>query len=108
MNENETFEAQEQKFARSIKYEHADPETWRLVDESRKVEWAKFEPFATAVPVVGEEKQRLLAEGHVVIPSQWLDVNKDEHFKGKPNYTTKMKSRLVSCGNSQERKRRTS
>lgn len=91
---DETYEAQEQKVARSIKYEWADPETQKLLDESRKVEWTKFERFAAAVPIVGSEKDRLLAEGHVVIPSQWIDVDKNERQKGKENY-----SRLVSCGN---------
>ena len=28
------------------------------------------------MPVVGEEKEKPLAEGHVVIPSQWVDVDK--------------------------------
>ncbi len=76
----------------------ADPETRRLLDESRRVSWAKFERFAAAVPVLGEEKAKLLSEGHVVIPSQWVDVDKNEHLKGKPEYTPKMKSRLVSRG----------
>ena len=99
VNADEDYEAQEQKVARSIKYEWADPETQKLLDESRKVEWAKFERFAAAVPIVGSEKDKLLAEGHVVIPSQWIDVDKNEHQKGKENYVPKMKSRLVSCGN---------
>ena len=68
-------------------------------DESRRVEGAKFERFAAAVPVVGEEKEMLLAEDHVVIPSQWVDVDKNEHLKGKKEYVPRMKSRLVSCGN---------
>ena len=98
VKEEETAEVQEQKVARSIRYEFADPETRRLVDESRRVSWAKFERFAAAVPVLGEEKAKLLSEGHVVIPSQCVDVDKNEHLKGKPEYTPKMKSRLVSCG----------
>ena len=70
VKEDESFEVQERKVARSIKYEYADAEARRLLDESRKVEWAKFERFAAAVPVVGKEKEKLLCEGHAVIPSQ--------------------------------------
>ena len=106
MNEDDTLEVQEQKVARSIRCEYADPETQRLLDESRKVERAKFERVAAAVPVVGEEKSRLLAEGHVVIPSQRVDVDTNEHLKGKPDYAPKMKSRLVSCGSFEKGKER--
>jgi len=102
---DEDHEIHEQKVARSIRYEETDAETRRLLDEARRTEWAKFERFAATVPVTGTEKEKLLSEGHVVIPSQWVDVDKNEHLKGKPDYTPKMKSRLVSCGNF-ERERR--
>ena len=34
----------------------------RLLDESRKVEWAKFECFAAAVPLVGKDKGNVVAQ----------------------------------------------
>ena len=99
VNNNDIVETQEQKVARSISYQYADPETQKLLDESRKAEWAKFERFAAAVPIVGEEKRKLLDDGHEAIPSQWIDVDKNEHLKGRKDYVPKMKSHLVSCGN---------
>ena len=51
------------------------------------------------MPIVGEEKRKLLDDGHEVIPSQWIDVDKNKHLKGRKDYVPKMKSRLVSCGN---------
>jgi len=35
---------------------YADPEAQRLLDEARKLDWAKFERYAAAVLVVGKEK----------------------------------------------------
>ena len=66
---------------------------------ARKKEWGKFESFAAAIPIVGQQKADLLSEGHVVIPSKWVDVDKAEHRKGQADYAPEWKSRLVSCGN---------
>ena len=41
---------------------------------------------------------QLLSEGHTVIPSQWVDTDKQEHRQGTPGYTPKYKSPLVRCG----------
>ena len=43
----------------------------RLLDESRKVEWAKFERFAAAVPVVRKEKEKLLSGLFQLGTSSW-------------------------------------
>lgn len=77
------------------KYEFADPEIQRPLEGSRKVAWAKLGVW----PLHGGEKQTGLSEGHAVMASQWLDVGKKEHLKGKPNYTPKRKSRIVPCWN---------
>ena len=76
-----------------------NPEVQEGLCAARKKEWGKFESSAAVVPIVGQQKADLLAEGHVVVPSNWVDVGKAEHKKGKPDYAPEWKSRLVSCGN---------
>ena len=89
----------EKKVLRSINYERASAEVKAGLDKSRAAEWGKYETFNAAVPVTGEEKERLVAEGHSIIPSKWVDTNKNEHKEGQVGYEPKYKSRLVSCGN---------
>ena len=87
------------KVLKVIHYETAPPEVQKGLQGSRAKEWSKFEQFGAAIPVVGKEKDDLLAEGHRVIPSKWVDTDKAEFKKGSPDYQPIWKSRLVSCGN---------
>eukprot|EP00435_Cladocopium_sp_Y103_P068333 s119_g31.t1 len=90
------------KVQKSIDYNRASPEVQAGLNEAMKKEWDKFELFSAAIPVVGEQKEALLKEGHGVIPSQWIHVDKNEHLKGRSSdeeYVPAYKSRLVSCGN---------
>ena len=89
----------EKKVNKLLVYEHLDPETRKAVDEARQAEWSKFERFGAAVPVIGKEKDELVQAGHEVIPSKWVDVNKNDHLIGTSQYVPKFKSRMVSCGN---------
>ena len=50
----------------------------------------------------GKELQNLLDEGHKVIPSKWVETDKHEHLKGTPEYSPKMRARLVICGNCED------
>ena len=87
------------KVLKSINYDRTSDDVKAGLDASRAAEWEKYTTFNAAVPVTGELKDQLLAEGHTVIPSQWVDTDKHEHRQGTPGYTPKYKSRLVSCGN---------
>ena len=87
------------KVLKSINFDTASPEVQEGLRAARKKEWGKFESFAAAIPIVGQQKADLLSEGHVVIPSKWVDVDKAEHRKGQADYAPEWKSRLVSCGN---------
>ena len=49
--------------------------------------------------IEGAEKDALLQQGHVMIPSKWVHVDKNEFKKHAPDYQPKWKSRLVSRGN---------
>ncbi|CAE7312962.1 unnamed protein product, partial [Symbiodinium necroappetens] len=65
---------------------------------ARKEEWEKYQRYNAAIPIQGEMLQQLLNEGHKPIPSQWIDVDKNEHQKGSEDYRPKYRSRLVACG----------
>ena len=99
VSDDETEETTEKKVNKLLVYEELDPETRKAADEARQAEWSKFERFGAAVPVVGREKDELVQAGHEVIPSKWVDVNKNDHLIGTAQYVPKFKSRMVSCGN---------
>ena len=96
---HETEETTEKKVNKLLVYDELDPETRKAVDEARQAEWSKFGRFGAAVPVVGKEKDELVQAGHEVIPSKWVDVNKNDHLLGTSQYVPKFKARMVSCGN---------
>ena len=62
-------------------------------------EWEKFLHFGAVVVIEGAEKDALLQQGHVMIPSKGVHVDKNEFKKHAPDYQPKWKSRLVSRGN---------
>eukprot|EP00435_Cladocopium_sp_Y103_P052029 s2760_g16.t1 len=92
-------EAPGKKVLKVIHFDSAPPDVQEGLRASRAKEWNKFVQFAAAIPVVGQQRDDLLAEGHVVVPSKWVDTEKAEHKKGSPDYAPIWKSRLVSCGN---------
>ena len=96
----DSFEEEGKKVLKSIHYESAPPDVQKGLQNSRAQEWAKFESFGAVVPLTPDQVQELIAEGHQIIPSKWVDVDKAQYKKGRdPNYQPQYKSRLVSCGN---------
>ena len=88
------------KVLKSIHFESAPPEVQKALQASRAQEWSKFESFGAVVPLTPDQVKDLVAEGHHIIPSKWVDVDKAQYKKGRdPNYQPQYKSRLVSCGN---------
>ena len=89
------------KVLKSIHYESAPPDVQKNIMDARTKEWNKFLEFAAVVEISKEDAERLIAEGHQCIPSKWVDVDKNQFMKGRPDqeYVPKFKSRLVSCGN---------
>ena len=61
---------------------------------------AKYRSFNAAMPIRGKELEELLQEGHVPIPMQWVDVDKQAHLTGTPEHRPENRSRLVACGKS--------
>jgi hypothetical protein len=52
------------------------------------------------VPLTPNQVQELVTQGHQIILSKWVDVDKAQRKKGRdPNYQPQHKSRLVSCSN---------
>ena len=103
---SETENAQRNKNAvqeRLLVYDEASEEVQRALTEARAAEWEKFQKFGAAVPIDGEELRGLLDAGHVAIPSRWVEVDKNDFQRGQPGYKPKYKSRLVICGNFEDR-----
>ena len=65
----------------------------------------KFQKFGAAVSFDGKELRGLLDAGHVAIPSRRVEVDKNDFQRGQPGYKLKYKSRLVICGNFEDRER---
>jgi len=82
-----------------IHFDSAPPDVQKDLRASRANEWNKLVQFAAAIPITGREKYNLLAEGHTVVSSKWVNTDKAEHKKGSPDYVPVWKSRRVSCGN---------
>lgn len=69
------------KVFKSINFDSAPPEVQEGLPAAGRRN-GKFESFAAAIPVVGQQKADLLAEGQVVVPSKWVDVDKAKPKKG--------------------------
>ena len=75
------------KVLKSIHFESAPPEVQKALQASRAQEWSKFESFGAVVPLTPDQVKDLVAEGHQIIPSKWVDVDKAQYKKGRdPNY----------------------
>jgi len=102
-SKQETFESKNQKKearGKTLNYERESKEVREGLDVSRKTEWEKWKQFVAGRPCRGEELQRLLKEGHVPIPTRWVDTDRNSHMKrdGGPMITSDYKSRLCGRG----------
>ena len=94
-------EDNEKRVLCSIGFETAPPETQEGLRKAMEKEWEKFLRFGAVVVIEGAEKDGLLQQGHVMIPSKGAHVDKNAFKKHAPDYQPKWKSRFVSCGNFQ-------
>ena len=67
---------------------------------SRATEWNKWKEFVAGRPIRGQELQQLLDEGHVPIPTMWVDTDRNAHLKrgDGPVIQADYKSRLCGRG----------
>ena len=91
-------EQQAGKKPRKMNYFKCEDHVKEGIKGARKEEWEEYQRYNAAIPVQGEMLQQLLNEGNKPIPSQWIDVDKNEHQKGSEDYRPKYRSRLVACG----------
>ena len=85
---------------KTFNYERESKEVREGLDISRETEWRKWKDFVAGRPCRGEELQRLLNEGHVPIPTRWVDTDKNAHLhrEGGPIIDPEYKSRLCGRG----------
>ena len=83
-----------------MNYEKETAEVREGLDGSRKVEWDEWLQFVAGKPCRGKELQHLLDEGHEIVPTRWVDVDKAAHKRRKngPVIPPEYKSRLTGRG----------
>ena len=52
----------------TLNYCRSTPYVRRCIDDSRALEWKKYEDFQAAIPIKGKDLEDLLADGRVPIP----------------------------------------
>ena len=64
----------------------------------------KWQSFNAGHPIDSKQLKELTDEGYRVIPTQWIEIDKNEHLRrpGGPKVTPKYKSRLVVRGDLEE------
>ena len=66
----------------------------------RHQHWYTLVDFNAGIIITGDMLDELLREGYQEIPTQWVEVDKNEHLRkpGGPPVPPKYKSRLVVRG----------
>ena len=96
----EVKKEEEKPVEKILTYEKESEEMKRLIDKAREAEWQKYIKYSAAVPLSKEDGDALANEGHTLIPSKWVGVDKNSQESHEASYVPKVKSRLVvSCGN---------
>ena len=67
------------KNPKTIIYRKMDEEIQRQLRISRRDEWSKWEKFNAAIAIPRAEREKLMAEGHQLIPTQWIETDKNDH-----------------------------
>ncbi|CAK9055782.1 unnamed protein product [Durusdinium trenchii] len=75
-------------------FNSASPKMKALILEAMRGEWGKFEHYSAAVLISGPDLEKLPRQGHTIIPSKWVLVDKHEYLKGKKEYTPKIKDEV--------------
>ena len=86
----------------NLEYKTADEETRAGLDKSREEEWSKWKEFAAAYKFPRKVLQPYLDKGHKIIPTQWVETDKNEHLK-RPGQTEKHVPKYKSNGRIRQR-----
>ena len=88
-----------QAAGKTLNYSQCDEFTRSGLDQARQAEWDKWKQFDAGTIVRGKDLRDLISQGHKIIPTQWIEVDKNSHLKQSGNYKgPEFKSRLVACG----------
>ena len=96
---NFTSKKQKEKHGKILMYHKCPEDVQKELDKSRAKEWAKWQDFSAAIILDDAQYDELIREGHQVIPTQWVELDKNHNKRlldptVEPNY----KSRLVVRG----------
>ena len=64
---------------KTLNYDKETPEVRNGLDKSREVEWQKWTKFLAGRPCKGQKLQQLIDEGHEIVPTRWVDVDRNAH-----------------------------
>ena len=64
-------------------YEEESEEIKKLIDKDREAKWQKYIEYSNSAAVDGDA---LVNEGHTLIPSKWVDVDKNSHKSHEASY----------------------
>ena len=96
---NFTSKKQKEKQGKILMYHKCPEDVQKELDKSKAKEWAKWQDFSAAIILDDAQYDELIREGHQVIPTQWVELDKNHNKRlldptVEPNY----KSRLVVRG----------
>ena len=96
---NFTSKKQKEKHGKILVYHKCPEDVQKELDKSREKEWAKWKEFSAAIIIDDAQYQELIREGHQVIPTQWVELDKNHNKRLlDPTVEAKYKSRLVVRG----------
>ncbi|CAE7418365.1 GIP [Symbiodinium sp. CCMP2592] len=96
---NYTGKKQKEKNGKLLVYAKCSPEVQAELDKTREKEWNKWKEFSAAVVIDKNQLEELIREGHQIIPTQWVEVDKHHAQRlADPTVEAKYKSRLVVRG----------
>ena len=74
---NLTSEKQKEKHGQILMYHKCPEDVQKELDKSREKEWAKWKDFSAAIIIDDDQYEELVREGHQVIPTQWVELDKN-------------------------------
>ena len=89
-------ENQSGKVNKTLDYNAATGDMKKGMFDARAKEWAKYKSVDTTVVMAGEEKDKLLAQGHRPIPRKRVDTMKNMH-KSHKSLTSSRSTRHALC-----------
>ncbi|CAE7692632.1 RE1 [Symbiodinium sp. CCMP2592] len=96
---NFTSRKQKEKHGKILMYHKCPEDVQKELDKSRAKEWAKWQDFSAAIILDDAQYDELIREGHQVIPTQWVELDKNHNKRLlDPTVEANYKSRLVVRG----------